>query len=363
MTTRNNNLPSRTPGGSNRGRPSGTASKSRNTAASKTKPKKGPFARLARALLILLLVAILAGLGYGGYLWWKLEHGVFNTDAGGSIDPAQSASVKPLTILLLGTDNRPKHASNLTDVIMVASLNPDTKSATVVSLPRDTLVQLSGYKQTKINEVYTRFKRNEAESGKRAEDQIKTMMGKYLGVEVDYVVLLDFQGFRDVVDKLGKVSVNISRDMCYTDSVDGTDINLTKGPAKLDGDSALDYVRYRKSNCKPKTAASDDFDRNKRQNEVLNALVDKLQSLGGVLKIGGVLDAVDDNMKTDIEGEQIKDLITTYMKISKSDIEFKPVTGTWHSPFVYINDKELEAAKQSLQDRIAGKSSGAAVAP
>ncbi|MNC20185.1 putative transcriptional regulator YvhJ [compost metagenome] len=159
------------------------------------------------------------------------------------------------------------------------------------------------------------------------------------------------------MDELGGVDVNISENMCYTDSVDGTDINLTKGPARLNGDDALDYVRYRKSNCSPKTKASDDFDRNKRQNEVLNSLVSQMQSLGGVLKIGKVLDAVDDNMKTDIENGQIKNMISTYWKISKENIEFKPVTGTWRSPYVYINDEELEAAKKSLQDRIAGVAS------
>lgn len=312
-------------------------------------------------LLIILLLGILVALGGAGYLYWKFERGSFGVDQ--PVQAGQSASQKPLTMLLLGTDNRPKHASNLTDVIMVVSLNPKTQSATVVSLPRDTYVELSGYKKTKINEFYSRFKGKEKSSGILAEDEMKTMMGKYLGVEIDYVTIMDFQGFRDVVDELGGINVNISADMCYTDSVDGTDINLKKGPADLDGDEALDYVRYRKSNCSPKTKASDDFDRNKRQNEVLHSLVGQMQSLGGVLKIGKVLDAVDDNMKTDIQNAQIKSMITTYWKISKDNIEFKPVTGTWRSPYVYINDEELEAAKISLQNRISGTEPASADAP
>lgn len=64
---------------------------------------------------------------------------------------------------------------------------------------------------------------------------MKTMMSKYLDIDVDYVTVLDFQGFRDIVDEFDGVDVNISADMCYTDSVDGTDINLKKGPAKLEG--------------------------------------------------------------------------------------------------------------------------------
>lgn len=336
------------------------AASAATTKKKKTK-KRGPIARMFRLLLILLLVAVLAALGYAGYLYWKFDQGGFGVDQ--PVTAGHSASEKPLTMLLLGTDNRPKHPSNLTDVIMVAALNPETKSATVVSLPRDTYVELSGYKKTKINAFYSRFKSKEKTSGILAEDEMKTMMSKYLDIEVDYATVLDFQGFRDIVDEFGGVDVNISENMCYTDSVDGTDINLTKGPAQLNGDKALDYVRYRKSNCSPQTKPSDDFDRNKRQSEVLNSLISQMQSLGGVLKIGKVLDAVDDNLQSDIEKAQIKSMIATYWDISKENVEFVPVGGTWRSPYVYINDEELEAAKKSLQDTIAGGSAGVASTP
>ncbi|MGN7761197.1 LCP family protein [Paenibacillus sp. 22594] len=351
MSINKGSLPPRSSGNQRSVRPQPNSA-ARTVQKKKQVKKRGALARMGRTLLVILIIVILAVLGYGGFLYWKFDQGSFGLDQ--PVKAGHSASEKPITMLLLGTDNRPKHPSNLTDVIMVVSLNPKTQSATVVSLPRDTYVELSGYKKTKINEFYARFKSKEKTSGILAEDEMKTMMGKYLDVDVDYVTVLDFQGFRDVVDELGGVDVNISENMCYTDTVDGTDINLTKGAAQLDGDDALDYVRYRKSNCSPKTKASDDFDRNKRQNEVLHSLVGQMQSLDGVLKIGKVLDAVDDNMKTDIENEQIKNMITTYWKISKENIEFKPVTGTWRSPYVYINDEELDAAKKSLHDRIAG---------
>ncbi|MNI30932.1 putative transcriptional regulator YvhJ [compost metagenome] len=357
MNTSKGSLPPRTNGQQGGRRPQNRNVPPAKTTKSKTR-KRSPFARIVRLLLVLVLVAVLAALGYAGYLYYKFEKGGFGIDK--PVASGELASNKPLTMLLLGTDNRPKHPSNLTDVIMVAALNPATQSATVVSLPRDTYVELSGYKKTKINAFYARFKAKEDTSGILAEDEMKTMMSKYLDIDVDYVTVLDFQGFRDIVDELGGVDVNISADMCYTDSVDGTDINLKKGPAQLNGDDALDYVRYRKSNCSPKTEASDDFDRNKRQNEVLHALVGQMQSLGGVLKIGKVLDAVDQNLQTDVESDQIKSMISTYWKISKENIEFVPVTGTWRSPYVYINEEELNNAKQSLQDTIAGVAPAAA---
>lgn len=186
---------------------------------------------------------------------------------------------------------------------------------------------------------------------------MKVMMSKYLGVNIDYVTVIDFQGFRDVVDTFGGVDVNVQYNMCYRDTADGTDINLTVGPQKLDGKKALDYVRYRKSSnsCSPRTKESSDFERNARQSEVLHSLLDKMKSLGGVAKVGNALDAVSDNMTTDFEQEQIRNLIATYYDIGKDDVKFMPVTGNWKSPYVYISSSELDAARQALQDELAGK--------
>ncbi|NJJ41060.1 LCP family protein [Paenibacillus apii] len=360
MSTKNGSLPPRSRGqrgGS--GRPGGPASK--NPVRKKKKP--GFMSRLGRMMLTLVLISALVVIGYLLYLYYKLDSGVLDTGVNQPVAAGNSAKVKPLTMLLLGTDYRPEHKSYLTDVIMVVTLNPQTKSATIVSLPRDTYMELDGYRRTKINEYYTRFKGKEDTSGISAEDEMKTMMGKYLDVNIDYVTILNFQAFRKAVDELGGVKVNISEDMCYTDSVDGTDINLKQGPAKLDGDNALDYVRYRKSNCDPKTKPSDDFDRNRRQSEVLHSLMDQMQSLGGVVKIGGVLDAINDNMQTDLEKDQIKNMIAAYWQMSKNNVEFRPVTGTWRSPYVYINEEELDAAKRSLKDRLSGAAPTASAAP
>ncbi|MFP4975639.1 LCP family protein [Paenibacillus sp. CN-4] len=335
--------------------PGTVARKPANPKRTKKKKKLTAGRRVLRMFLILLLLAVLGGLGYGAFLYYKLDQGILDTGIDKPVPPGQSAKVKPLTVLLLGTDSRPKHQSYLTDVIMVASLNPDTKSATIVSLPRDTYFDLDGYKTRKINAYYGAFKAQEKEAGNsKAEDAMKKMLGTYLGVPIDYTVVLDFQAFREVVDELGGVSVNVSADMCYKDTADGTNINLKKGPAELDGDKALDYVRYRKSNCKPRTAASDDFDRNRRQSEVLHSLIGKLQSFDGLSKMGDILDAVDNNMLTDIENAQLKDMIAKYWNISKEDVEFVPVTGSWRSPYVYLNESELDRAKQALKNRLAG---------
>jgi hypothetical protein len=145
--------------------------------------------------------------------------------------------------------------------------------------------------------------------------------------------------------------------MCYTDSVDGTNINLKKGqPSSM---AIMRWIMYVTVNptASPKQRLQTILTATDARMKCLNSLLDQVQSLGGVMKIGSMLDAVNDNMKTDIENDQLKDMIATYWNISKENVEFKPVTGTWRSPYVYINETELEAAKQSLHNRIGATSS------
>ncbi|GGH26508.1 LCP family protein [Paenibacillus segetis] len=342
------------------GLPPREKSQRRVSKGSKKKKKQTSGPKKFFKILLTLIILLVIGVGiYLGSMVLTLDKVIDDTGTSGDVAPENSAKVKPLTMLLLGTDYRPETGTHLTDVMMVIAMNPETKSATMVSLPRDTKLQLDGYKTNKINAFYPNFLAKEKKSGISAEQEMKTMMSKYFDLTIDYAVVLNFQGFRDVVDALGGVNVNVDADMCYRDRADGTDINLKKGEQHLDGGKALDYVRYRKSNCKPKTKASDDFDRNRRQNEVLHALIDQAKSLNGVLGAGDVIKSVGNNMETDLESKQMKNLITTYWNISKDNVDFMPVTGEWKSPYVYLSDAEFAKAKQALKDELAGTKSPA----
>ncbi|MEK3731152.1 MULTISPECIES: LCP family protein [Paenibacillus] len=340
---------------------SGLPPRAKNAGKSRKKPvqkkKKSGVRSFFKFLFILILIAILGAASYAGYLYLKGNEIIESSGVDKPVAPGHSAKEKPITMLLLGTDHRPETGTYLTDVVMVVSMHPETNTATLVSLPRDTLVELEGYKANKLNAYYPRFKSAEKSSGISAEDEMKAMLGKYLDVNIDYVSVVDFQGFRDVVDAFGGVDVNVQYNMCYKDSADGTNIDLKAGPQKLDGKEALDYVRYRKSSnkCSPRTKESNDFERNARQSEVLHSLLDRMKSLGGVARIGNALDAVKDNLKTDLEQDQIRHMITTYLDIRKDDVLFMPVIGEWRSPYVIVSPSELEKAKQALKDELAGK--------
>lgn len=321
------------------------------------KQKKRRPRRFLMFMLSFLIIVIVALAAYAGYIWKETNEALNDVALpAGSAKPIASedrAQVKPLSMLLLGTDYRKETGSMNTDVVMVIAMNPNSNTATVVSVPRDTDPQMEGYRTQKINAFYAGFHRK-APDGEDADayarDQMREMMGKFFDISVDYAAVINFQGFVDVIDALGGVNVYVDQDMRYTDNADGTDINLKKGDQKLKGEDALGFVRYRKSNHG--TAASSDFDRNDRQSRVLAAIIDKMKSFGGATKLGNVIGAVGDNMRTDIPRDQIVNMLKAYYDIDKESVRFIPLEGVWDSPYVYLNKDKLQEAKQALAEEL-----------
>ncbi|WP_231891262.1 LCP family protein [Paenibacillus swuensis] len=319
----------------------------------KKKPKKPR--KLLRLFLMLMLIAGLGIAGFAGYTYFKLN-GLLDEVAaddkeGNVVVPKEDlAEVKPKTILLLGLDSRKETHTMLTDVIMVITMNPQTKSATVVSIPRDTRMEVTGFNRvSKANSYYAAF-HNKNDYSDPVEANMKSFFGQYLDVPIDYVSVVNFNGFKDVINAVGGIDVNVDMDMRYVDTADGTDIDLKKGQQELNGDEALDYVRYRKSN--KGTGASSDLERNQRQQEVIHQLLNKIKSVEGVVKVGGIFDAVGNNIETDIPSQQLTSFIKTYMGINNDNIEYVPLEGTWRSPYIRIDEEQLEAAKSKLKARL-----------
>ncbi|MBB6729677.1 LCP family protein [Cohnella zeiphila] len=313
--------------------------------------------------LLVFFAIVIVGLGvYAGNLWQQANNALNKVALpAGNANPiasADRAQVKPLSMLLLGMDYRKQTGSMNTDVVMLIAMNPKSNTATVVSVPRDTDPQLDGYVEQKINAFYAYYHRRAdkeeklkgAEADAYARDQMKELASDMFGIPVNYSAVINFQGFSDVVDALGGIDVYVDQNMKYRDDADGTNINLKKGDQHLDGKNALDFVRYRKSN--EGTAQSSDFERNDRQSRVLGAVVDKMKSVGGALKLGNVIGAVGDNMETDIPKAQIENMLKAYYDIDRNHIRFLPLEGVWKSPYVYLNDDSLEQAKQALAEEM-----------
>jgi LCP family protein required for cell wall assembly len=327
-----------------------------------TKPPAKKF-RWGRLVFIILAIIIIALGSYVAYLYfgsWKKNLNKISKPEGDkpiTLTKEERAQVKPISLVLLGLDTRSETGSMNTDVMMVASFNPITKTATVVSIPRDSDLNMEGYKTHKVNGYYAAFYSNGRKDGlegdaanQYARDETRQMLAKFFEIPIDYTAVIDFKGFVDVVDALGGVNVTVDKDMRYVDSVDNTNIDLSNGDQKLDGEQALGFVRYRKSNRG--TAQSSDFERNQRQSQVLGAITDRLKSFSSVTKINKLLDAMGNNMRTDIPQAQIENLISTYFGINRSDIRFIPLEGEWRSPYVYLNEEKLVEAKKALAEEL-----------
>ncbi|MFC4599387.1 LCP family protein [Cohnella hongkongensis] len=354
---------------------------SRRGSAPKASKKPGRKLRWGRLLFLSLGLIIVLLAGYVAYLYFgsykpnlaKIAKPNDGTGVAAAIPKEERAQVKPISFVLLGLDTRSATGSMNTDVMMVAAFNPRTKTATIVSIPRDSDLKVDGYKRHKANGYYAAFymygknteKLEKEKLAGYAQDETRLLLSRFFGIPVDYTAVIDFQGFVDVVDALGGIQVTVDQDMRYMDSVDGTDINLVKGEQELNGEQALGFVRYRQSNSnkgfKP-TAESSDFQRNERQNQVLGAIADKMKSLGSVTKVDGLLNAVGNNLRTDIPASQIENIITTYFGINRSDIRFIPLTGTWKSPYVILDDDRFAEAKKALEEELHPEGRGGAAA-
>ncbi|CAM4144268.1 LCP family protein [Paenibacillus alkaliterrae] len=327
--------------------------------AKKQKPrKKRSILKTFFVLLFSMLLIIAAGLAYVVFKADDaIQHiGVDNDTV--DIPAGESVKEKSVAMVLMGLDSRSHGGGLNTDVMMVAAFNPNTKSAVVVSIPRDSRIEVEGYRARKANGFYADFYSYGLKNGLEkeaayadAKQEVSNVMSGLFGIDVKYASVINFQGFADIVDALDGVEVNVDMRMKYRDTADGTNIDLQEGFQVLNGDQALDFVRYRKSN--DGRNMSSDFDRNRRQGEVIGALTDKLKSFGGAARIGSVIEAVGNNLTMNMPSREIKSLMTTYLGINRSDITFIPLEGNWKSPYVYLDEAKLDEARSALQAKMA----------
>lgn len=207
-------------------------------------------------------------------------------------------------ILLLGVGGGSHDGPDLTDTIIIASINHNDNSVAMVSIPRDFYLKTPLTGAMKINSVYESVKRQK-ESSVEALDYLKSQFSELFNVEIHYYAKVDFDGFRQIIDALGGITVNVEADIVdpYYPK-EGTYLYETfiirKGEQQLDGNTALKYVRSRKT--------TSDFDRSRRQQQVINAIKDKalsLNTLANPSKITALYESVAANYETDLTLREI----------------------------------------------------------
>lgn len=206
-------------------------------------------------------------------------------------------------ILLLGLRGEgDPHGGLLTDTMMVISVETEKEEVALISVPRDTYVEVPVVNQhTKINAAYALGEQIEGRGGGLV--LAKLAVQEVLGINIDHVIAVDFEAFQDTIDLMNGITVDVARPLRETQQWGGVDFYVPAGMQYMDGETALYYVRAR--------FTTSDFDRARRQQEVVVAVRNKALSLGFLsnpAKISGLLDILGRHVRTDISADDFRSL-------------------------------------------------------
>lgn len=221
---------------------------------------------------------------------------------------------KPTTILVLGTDGGVKSGragSNRSDSIMLVRTDPRKHRLAFLSIPRDLRVEIPDYGTAKINAAF------QAGGAALALRTVKLLTG----IEVDHVVFVDFDRFKEVIDKVGGIDVKVAKPILSNrfdcpfktdDECAGWDgWRFAKGEQHMDGRRALVYSRVRENSLDP---SETDLDRARRQQQVVQATADKLTSFWSALKMPFIGGSVVEPLSTDLSAGQVLQLGWVYFR-------------------------------------------------
>ncbi|MBQ2890600.1 MAG: LCP family protein [Clostridia bacterium] len=242
------------------------------------------------------------------------------------------------TFLVLGTDKE----ETRTDLILLCQYNEKNNHLSVLQIPRDTRVE-NGRGDKKINSAY---------GSKNGIKTLKNEVEKVTGIYPDNYFVINFKGFRQLIDAIGGVEFDVPVDMKYTDPVQNLVIDIDKGYQTLDGKKAEMFMRFRQ-NDDHSGYAEGDIGRLKAHKSFYRATIDKLLSFNGVFNIGEIIDVARDNVKTDFTLSDLFRYMGDIRKLNENSVEIVMLPGRGeyisdggNSVSFYITDtNELEKLK------------------
>ena len=234
------------------------------------------------------------------------------------------------TILIIGCDTREDDPSmgQRSDTMMLAFLNLSEKSVSLLSIPRDSYVQIPGYGKNKINAAFS------AGGISLARETVEYL----LGIKIDDYVVVDFNGFIELVDALGGIEVNVE----YSMSNWNEGIDIYPGLQTLNGHDALGYVRYRGGDVT-------DYDRIAHQQEFIGLVLDKLLSFSSVTKIAELVGIAINNVETDLTPIEALDLAKYGLTMDLQNMQTYTIEG--YSKYIQIGGV-YQSCEIIYQDRL-----------
>ncbi|ANU20085.1 LytR family transcriptional regulator [Planococcus plakortidis] len=289
-------------------------------------------------VLIALLVALIAG---GIYVYSVYSNFTTTLDTMHEPVEREQPSVErteivefdqqdPFSVLLLGVDEREDDRGR-SDTMVVMTVNPETQSTKMVSIPRDTYTEIVGRGTTdKINHAY-------------AFGGIEMSMNtteNLLDIPIDYVVQVNMEGFEDIVDAVDGVTVNNA--LAFD--------NFPEGEIELNGEQALDYVQMRKQDPRG------DFGRQDRQKQVIQGIMRKGASINSLWNYKDIFDALGQNVRTNMTFDEMVDVQRNYQdavaNVDQMIIEDgygETINGIW---YYMMDDAELAEIQSTLKEHL-----------
>jgi len=213
-------------------------------------------------------------------------------------------------IVVMGCDIR-KDDVGRSDTLFVVMMDKSNKNASLLSIPRDTRVKIDGHGWDKVNAAF-------AYGG---QDLTKKTVQDFLGIKLHNYVVVDFQGFKNLVDVIDGVDINVEKRMYYYDAYAGFEIDLRPGMQHMDGKTAMQYVRYRDE--------EGDIGRIRRQQKFIMALYKKIASKNILAKIPGLSKQIMSMIKTDLSLKEMVELgKVMHDMLEKNGLKMAMVPGT-----------------------------------
>lgn len=238
-------------------------------------------------------------------------------------EEAVSYSNEPFSVLILGLEEYAKNTDTArADTQIVATFNPAASTVRLVSVPRDTRVQIDNAGQyTGVHKINSAMTYGELNGYGAEKLQVETTE-KLLNIPIDAFVTVNFDGFRDVVNALGGITVDIKHpfweDNVYTDER----IDFVAGETRLTGEEALAFVRMRKREV------NSIYSRDERQRQFIAATVNQAKSAGTIMKVGELTKIFGNNVKTNFTVSDLFAIQKQYMTMDSLKIESTEIKGT-----------------------------------
>ncbi|MBN8201429.1 LytR family transcriptional regulator [Bacillus sp. NTK034] len=298
--------------------------------------------RLWLRVLGIIFLLLIAGTGIYGYTVYKsltsaveTMHEPINREKSEKREEQITLEKKePFSVLMLGVDER-EGDSGRSDTMIVLTVNPEKNSVKMLSIPRDTRTEIAGKGiDDKINHAY-------AFGG--IEMSMNTVEN-FLDIPIDYYMQINMEGFKDIVDAVGGVTVN--NDLDFTTG----GVSFPKGSITLNGEKALIYSRMRYEDPRG------DFGRQLRQRQIIQEVIRQGASFSSLTKFDDIFEALGNNIKTNMTFNEMVDIQKHYKNAGK-DIEQMTIEGSGQKInsiwYLLVSDEEKLRVQTELKEHLA----------